>query len=74
MSTTPPPEELLRTSARFQKSSRSSGAQDCVAVGHLEGLTYTGLRDTKNPNSVLAVTNSAFGAFLRTIKSGHYDR
>ncbi|MGH3874343.1 MAG: DUF397 domain-containing protein [Pseudonocardiaceae bacterium] len=36
--------EALRT-APYRKSSRSSGAQECVAVGHAAG--WTGVQDTK---------------------------
>ena len=65
--------EALRT-AHYRKSSRSSGAQECVAIGHAAG--WTGVQDTKeHPDSrqrnTLAVPTQQFAAFLTAVKDGH---
>ncbi|MGH3719472.1 MAG: DUF397 domain-containing protein [Pseudonocardiaceae bacterium] len=62
--------EALR-SAHYRKSSRSSGAQECVAVGHATG--WTGVQDTKEHadsrrRSTLAVPAQQFTAFLTAVK------
>ncbi|MGH3823455.1 MAG: DUF397 domain-containing protein [Pseudonocardiaceae bacterium] len=59
--------------ARYRKSSRSSGAQACVAIGHAAG--WTGVQDTKEqPDSrqrtILAVPTRHFAAFLTALKNG----
>ena len=61
-------------SAHYHKSSRSSGAQACVAVGHAAG--WTGVQDTKeHPDSrrraTLAVPTQQFAAFVTAVKDGH---
>ncbi|MGH3964100.1 MAG: DUF397 domain-containing protein [Pseudonocardiaceae bacterium] len=65
--------EVLRT-AHYRKSSRSSGAQECVAIGHAAG--WTGVQDTKehpdsSQRSTLAVPTQQFAAFLTAVKDGH---
>ncbi len=73
------PDEVLRSSARFRKSTRSSGSQDCVAVGQDPGLGLAGFQDTKEheqqeQRTTLAVDPRAFAAFLAGVKAGRYDR
>lgn len=65
--------EVLRA-AHYRKSSRSSGAQACVAIGHAAG--WTGMQDTKeHPDSgqrtTLPVPTRQFAAFLTAVKHGH---
>jgi hypothetical protein len=71
----PRPHEALRA-ARYRKSSQSSGAQECLAIGHACG--WTGVRDTKAPDGqdhdVLAVPTDPFTGFLAAVKSGRFDR
>lgn len=64
--------EVLRT-ARYRKSSRSSGAQECVAIGHAAG--WTGVQDTKEDadsrqRTTLAVPTQQFAAFVTAMKDG----
>ncbi|MGH3826878.1 MAG: DUF397 domain-containing protein [Pseudonocardiaceae bacterium] len=71
-----PGSEVLR-GARYHKSSRSSGAQECVAIGHAAG--WTGLQDTKeHPDSgrrtTLAVSGRQFAAFLTAVRDGELNR
>ncbi len=68
--------EALR-SAHYRKSSRSSGAQACVAIGHAAG--WTGVQDTKeHPDSrqrnTLAVPAQQFAAFVTAVQDGHLTR
>ncbi|SFE70418.1 protein of unknown function [Actinopolyspora alba] len=67
--------EMLRTSAQFRKSSYSSGAQDCVAVGRAG--EFAGVQDTKESadsreRTTLAFGADAFGAFVAAVKSGRF--
>lgn len=67
--------EALRT-ARFRKSSRSSGAQECVAIGHANG--WTGIQDTKQTTDcrtrgVLALPGGSFAEFITAVKNGWFD-
>ncbi len=60
-------------SARYRKSSRSSGAQACVAIGHAAG--WTGVQDTKehpdsSQRSTLAVPTQQFTAFVTAVQDG----
>jgi hypothetical protein len=48
--------------ATYRKSSRSSGAQECVAIGFADG--WVGVRDTKADQQVLALPADRFAAFL----------
>jgi hypothetical protein len=64
-------------SARYRKSSRSSGAQECVAIGHAAG--WTGVQDTKEhpdsrQRSTLAVPTQQFAAFVTAVQDGHLTR
>jgi len=65
--------DVLR-SAHYCKSSRSSGAQSCVAIGHAAG--WTGVQDTKEhadsrQRTTLAVPAQQFAAFVTAVKDGH---
>ncbi|MGH3766329.1 MAG: DUF397 domain-containing protein [Pseudonocardiaceae bacterium] len=67
--------EVLRA-AHYRKSSRSSGAQSCVAIGHTAG--WTGVQDTKeHPDSrqraTLAVPTRQFAAFVTAVKDGQLN-
>ncbi len=64
--------EALRD-AHYRKSSRSSGAQSCVAIGHAAG--WTGVQDTKEhadsrQRATLAVPTQQFAAFLVAVQDG----
>ncbi|MGH3822745.1 MAG: DUF397 domain-containing protein [Pseudonocardiaceae bacterium] len=63
-------------SARYRKSSRSSGAQACVAIGHAAG--WIGVQDTKEhpdsrQRSTLALPTPQFAAFLIAVKNGQLN-
>ena len=71
-----PQYEALRT-AKYRKSSRSSGAQECVAIGHANG--WTGVQDTKQATDnhnrgILAVPSGPFLGFLTAVKNGGFHR
>ncbi len=58
--------------ATYHKSTHSSAAGNCVAVGHADG--WVGIQDTKqDPNSTwrttLAFPAAAFAAFLDEVKA-----
>ncbi|NEW30624.1 DUF397 domain-containing protein [Nocardia cyriacigeorgica] len=61
------------SSAKWFKSSRSAGGQDCVEVAHLQaGLV--GVRDSKNPaGPALVFTPSEWDTFLSRARLGHFD-
>ncbi len=64
--------EVLRT-AHYRKSSRSSRAQERVAIGHAVG--WTGVQDTKEhadsgQRRTLAVPTWQFAAFVTAVKDG----
>jgi hypothetical protein len=68
--------EVLR-SAHYRKSSRSSGAQSCVAIGHAAG--WTGVQDTKEhadsrQRTTLAVPTQQFAEFVTAVQDGHLTR
>lgn len=69
-----PPHAALRA-ARFRKSTRSSGAQECVAVGYAD--SWVGLQDTKEhgdsrKRTTLAVPIQPFTEFLRAVKRDQF--
>lgn len=52
------------TGARWFKSSRSSGGNDCVEVAHLDA-GHVGVRDSKNPSGpALVFSPMEWDAFL----------
>jgi Domain of unknown function (DUF397) len=60
--------------ANWRKAMRSNGANTgCVEVaGNLPGVTA--VRDSKSPEAgAHVITRTAFAAFLRDVKAGHYD-
>ncbi|MGH4009122.1 MAG: DUF397 domain-containing protein [Pseudonocardiaceae bacterium] len=68
--------EALQT-AHYRKSSRSSGAQECVAIGHAAG--WTGVQDTKEHadsrrRTTLAVPTQQFAAFVTAVQGSHLSR
>ncbi|MEO7195492.1 MAG: DUF397 domain-containing protein [Pseudonocardiaceae bacterium] len=70
------PGSAVLRGAHYRKSSRSSGAQACVAIGHAAG--WTGLQDTKeHPDSsrrtTLAVPGRQFAAFLTAVRGGELN-
>ncbi|MBA8825773.1 hypothetical protein FHX42_003139 [Saccharopolyspora lacisalsi] len=73
MKATPTPDEALRRSAVFKKSTYSSGAQDCVEVA----LTAraVGVRDSKDRAvGHFTVPPARWNTFLNTVKTGAFDR
>ncbi|ATL68363.1 DUF397 domain-containing protein [Nocardia terpenica] len=55
--------------ARWFKSSRSGGSQDCVEVAFLD-IDHVGVRDSKNPTgSALVFTPAEWDAFTDAIKA-----
>lgn len=60
--------------AKWFKSSRSGGGQDCVETAHLDS-GHVGVRDSKNPHGpALVFTPSEWDAFLGGAKDGEFDR
>lgn len=59
--------------ARWRKSTRSGGAQQCVEVAGLH--PQQAIRDSKNPTGpTLVFAPGAFAAFLDGVKSDHSRR
>lgn len=57
----------------WRKSSRTTGNNNCVEVGHLADAIA--VRDSKAPESTAFVfTPPAWSAFLAAIKAGELDR
>lgn len=65
--------EVNLARARWRKSVRSGGAQDCVEIAdNLSGIV--GVRDSKDPeSSPLVFPRSAWGAFVNQVKSDTFD-
>ncbi|MEV4130395.1 DUF397 domain-containing protein [Nocardia sp. NPDC049707] len=60
--------------ARWFKSSRSSGSQDCVEVAFVDS-GMVGVRDSKNPaGPALVFTPSEWDAFTAGVHDGEFDR
>ncbi|WP_442790672.1 DUF397 domain-containing protein [Nocardia sp. NBC_01329] len=59
--------------AKWFKSSRSAGGQDCVEAAHLiRGMV--GVRDSKNPDGpALVFAPGVWDAFLSAAKNGGFD-
>lgn len=59
---------LSPTGAVWRKSSRSSGAENCVEVAHLE--SHPAVRDSKHPTGpALVFDRGAFRALLDSVGS-----
>lgn len=67
-----PPHEALRA-ANYRKSSRSSGAQNCVMVGTAAG--WVGIQDSKlgADSPILAFTTAEWRALIAAIRAGELD-
>ncbi|MEU1982819.1 DUF397 domain-containing protein [Nocardia sp. NPDC019395] len=62
------------TGAKWFKSSKSGGNQDCVEAAHL-GEGFVGVRDSKNPTGpALVFTPGEWDAFLAGAKDGEFGR
>lgn len=60
--------------AKWFKSSRSQGGNDCVEAAHLES-GHVGVRDSKNATGpALFFAPSEWDAFLASAKDGEFDR
>ncbi|WNE98507.1 DUF397 domain-containing protein [Streptomyces luomodiensis] len=57
----------------WQKSSFSGNAGNCVYVATGEHHTVR-LRESDEPEVVLATTPATFGGFIRAVKAGAFDR
>lgn len=59
--------------ARWRKSSRSSGNTNCVEVTN--GPRWAAVRDSKDPGgAVLVFTAVEFGAFLDGVRAGEFEQ
>jgi hypothetical protein len=57
----------------WHKSSRSSGAQNCVEVAH--GPSWTAVRHSKHPTGpMLVFTDGEWAAFVQGVKLEEFDR
>ncbi|WP_327105820.1 DUF397 domain-containing protein [Nonomuraea glycinis] len=69
------------SAARWTKSSRSNGQNNCVEVavipaepGHLKGDRVFAVRDSKNPSGpALAFSPDEWKAFVEGVKLGEFD-
>ncbi|MGW5142269.1 DUF397 domain-containing protein [Nocardia beijingensis] len=60
--------------ARWFKSSRSGGGQECVEVAHLAG-GMVGVRDSKNPTGpALVFAPGDWDAFTAGVAGGEFNR
>jgi hypothetical protein len=60
------------TLATWRKSTRSTGATNCVAVANLGG--YRAVRDSKDPNGpALRFTTEQWSVFTTGIRTGEFD-
>jgi Domain of unknown function (DUF397) len=60
------------TLATWRKSTRSTGATNCVEVANLDG--HRAVRDSKNPTGpTLVFTSAAWSAFTTGIGTGEFD-
>ncbi|WP_084505390.1 DUF397 domain-containing protein [Nocardia harenae] len=62
------------SNAKWFKSSRSSGGNECVEVAHLDN-GHVGVRDSKNaPGPALVFTPGEWDAFTAGVRGGEFDR
>ncbi|WP_024803796.1 DUF397 domain-containing protein [Nocardia sp. BMG51109] len=62
------------SNARWFKSSRSAGKQECVEAAHVSGGRVA-VRDSKNPTGpALVFTPSEWDAFTTGVLDGEFDR
>ena len=62
------------STARWFKSSRSGGSQDCVEVAFLD-KGMVGVRDSKNPTGpALVFTPREWDAFAADVQSGEFNQ
>ncbi len=62
------------STAKWFKSSRSSGKTECVEIAHLDG-GMVGMRDSKNPTGpALVFTPGEWDAFTAGVKDHEFDR
>ncbi|MGW4772077.1 DUF397 domain-containing protein [Nocardia sp. NPDC004278] len=62
------------TNARWFKSSRSAGGQECVEVAFLDG-GVVGVRDSKNPTGpALVFTPGEWDTFTAGVADGEFER
>ncbi|WP_454194791.1 DUF397 domain-containing protein [Nocardia sp. Marseille-Q1738] len=60
--------------AKWFKSSRSAGGQDCVEVAFLD-RGHVGVRDSKNPTGpALVFTPGEWNAFVAGARDGEFNR
>ncbi|MEV4234635.1 DUF397 domain-containing protein [Nocardia sp. NPDC050408] len=60
--------------ARWFKSTRSAGGQECVEVAFLDG-GQVGVRDSKNPTGpALVFSPSEWDAFTAGVHDGEFNR
>ncbi|WP_262702886.1 MULTISPECIES: DUF397 domain-containing protein [Streptomyces] len=57
----------------WQKSSFSGNAANCVYVA-LDGKRRVRMRESDEPELILATTPATFGVFIRAVKAGDLDR
>jgi Domain of unknown function (DUF397) len=77
MSAARPPYAALRW-ATYRKSSRSSGAQECIMIGTADG--WIGVQDSTEyltratgQRTTLGFTLAKFAAFVHSVKNGKFD-
>ncbi|MEU4891143.1 DUF397 domain-containing protein [Streptomyces sp. NPDC044780] len=57
----------------WQKSSFSGNAANCIYVA-LDGKRRVRMRESDEPEVVLATAPATFGGFIRAVKAGAFDR
>ncbi|WP_413102990.1 DUF397 domain-containing protein [Streptomyces sp. Inha503] len=61
------------TTDNWRKSSYSPNAGNCVYVATGDNHTVR-LRESDEPELILATTPATFGVFIRAVKAGAFDR
>jgi hypothetical protein len=63
---------MIDSSARWRKSSRSGGSNQCVECAVVAG--DRAIRDSKSPSGgVVIVSAAAFAGLITAVKAGDYD-